>query len=239
MIGGGSASLITQCWQSIDDIGIHMLNFLENHDEQRIASEFFAKDARKAFPALLVSALMRTNPFMVYQGQMLGVDGMEDAGFSGSDGRTTIFDYWSIDQFRRWRNNGLYDTNKLTKEEKEIFNYYTKVLTLCNSEKAISDGQFYDLMYANYENQQMDTNRLFGFIRKDGEETILIVANFSEEPMQASVRIPAHAIEFLNMRTGARFATDLLTGATHTIDIYPDQTIDIKAPANGGIVLKF
>ena len=239
VIGGGSASLITQCWQSIDDIGIHMLNFLENHDEQRIASEFFAKDARKAFPALLVSALMRTNPFMVYQGQMLGVDGMEDAGFSGSDGRTTIFDYWSIDQFRRWRNNGLYDTNKLTKEEKEIFNYYTKVLTLCNSEKAISDGQFYDLMYANYENQQMDTNRLFGFIRKDGEETILIVANFSEEPMQASVRIPAHAIEFLNMRTGARFATDLLTGATHTIDIYPDQTIDIKAPANGGIVLKF
>lgn len=239
VIGGGSASLITYSWQSVDDIGSHMLNFLENHDEQRIASEFFAGDARKAFPALLVSALMRTNPFMVYQGQMLGVDGMEDAGFSGSDGRTTIFDYWSIDQFRRWRNNGLYDTNKLTKEEKEIFNYYTKVLSLCNAEKAISDGQFYDLMYANYENQQMDTNRLFGFIRKEGDETILIVANFSDEPMQASVRIPAHAIEFLNMKTGARFATELLTGATRTIDIYPDQTIDINAPANGGIVLKF
>ncbi len=239
VIGGGSASLITYSWQSVDDIGSHMLNFLENHDEQRIASEFFAGDARKAFPALLVSALMRTNPFMVYQGQMLGVDGMEDAGFSGSDGRTTIFDYWAIDQFRRWRNNGLYDTNKLTKEEKEIFNYYTKVLSLCNAEKAISDGQFYDLMYANYENQQMDTNRLFGFIRKEGDETILIVANFSDEPMQASVRIPAHAIEFLNMKTGARFATELLTGATRTIDIYPNQTIDINAPANGGIVLKF
>ena len=239
VIGGGSASLITYSWQSVDDIGSHMLNFLENHDEQRIASEFFAGDARKAFPALLVSALMRTNPFMVYQGQMLGVDGMEDAGFSGSDGRTTIFDYWSIDQFRRWRNNGLYDTNKLAKEEKEIFNYYTKVLSLCNAEKAISDGQFYDLMYANYENQQMDTNRLFGFIRKEGDETILIVANFSDEPMQASVRIPAHAIEFLNMKTGARFATELLTGATRTIDIYPNQTIDINAPANGGIVLKF
>ena len=239
VIGGGSASLITQCWQSVDDIQPHMLNFLENHDEQRIASEFFAGDAHKAFPALLVSALMRTNPFMVYQGQMLGVDGMEDAGFSGSDGRTTIFYYWSIDQFKRWRNNGLYDTNKLTKSEKEIFNYYVKVITLCNAEKAISNGLFYDLMYANYENQQMDTNKLFAFIRKDGEETILIIANFFDEPLKASIRIPAHAVDFLNMRTGARFATDLLTGATRTIDLYPDQSIDIIAPANGGIVLKF
>ena len=239
IIGGGSASLITQCWQSVDDIQQHMLNFLENHDEQRIASKFFAGEPQKAFPALLVSALMRTNPFMVYQGQMLGVDGMENAGFSGSDGRTTIFDYWTLDQFRRWRNNGLFDNNKLTQPEKAVINYYTKVLTLCNTERAISEGEFYDLMYANYENQQMDTNRLFAFIRKAGDETILVVANFASEPMNALVRIPAHAIEFLNMRQGARFATELLTGATRTIDIYPDQSIDITAPAHGGIVLKF
>ena len=109
VVGGASASLITQCWQSIDDIQQHMLNFLENHDEQRIASPYFAGEPRKAYPALLVSALMRTNPFMVYQGQALGIDGMEDAGFSGSDGRTTIFDYWSTDAFCRWRKDDRFD----------------------------------------------------------------------------------------------------------------------------------
>ena len=239
VIGGGSASLITYRWQEVDDIAPHMLNFLENHDEQRIASPFFAGDAHKALPALLVSALMRTNPFMVYQGQALGVDGMEDAGFSGSDGRTTIFDYWSLDKFIRWRNNGLFNGVRLTAEEQELTSYYAKVITLCNSERAISEGQFYDLMYANYENQQMDTNHLYAFIRKAEEETILIVANFSDDTMQAPVRIPAHAIEFLNMRQGPHFATELLTGVTQTIDILPDQMVNVVVPPNGGILLKF
>ena len=31
--GYGSATAITNCWQSVDDIQPHMLNFLENHDE--------------------------------------------------------------------------------------------------------------------------------------------------------------------------------------------------------------
>ena len=239
VIGGGSASLITYRWQEVDDIAAHMLNFLENHDEQRIASPFFAGDARKALPALLVSALMRNNPFMMYQGQALGVDGMEDAGFSGSDGRTTIFDYWSLDSFLRWRNNGLFNGARLTPGEKALMAYYSKVITLCNTERAISDGQFYDLMYANYENQLMDTNRLYAFIRKVEEETILIVANFSDDVMHTSVRIPAHAIEFLHMQQGPRFATELLTGDTQPIDILPDQMVNLTVPANDGIILKF
>ena len=36
------ADRITSCWQTVDGIGNHMLNFLENHDEQRYASPFYA-----------------------------------------------------------------------------------------------------------------------------------------------------------------------------------------------------
>lgn len=49
--GHASASQITRCWQSLDGINTHMLNFLENHDEQRIASSQFAQDPFRAFPA--------------------------------------------------------------------------------------------------------------------------------------------------------------------------------------------
>ena len=238
VMGGGSASLITGCWQAVDDINGHMLNFLENHDEQRIASDFFAKDPLRGRPALLVSALMRTNPFMLYQGQTLGADGMEDAGFSGSDGRTTIFDYWTVSQLRRWRNGNKFDGDLLTHEEQQLHAYYRQVLTLCNNEPAIRQGQFYDLMYANHDNELMNTDRLFAFIRKSGNETILVVANFEAKEQEAAVNIPAHAFDFLSLKQGSHLATDLLTQQTQTINLLPDQTTTLTVPALNGIVLK-
>ena len=102
-----SATKITQCWHNLEGINERMLNFLENHDEQRIASNYFAGNAEKAKPAMIVSACTGTNPVMIYAGQELGEPGMDCEGFSGQDGRTTIFDYWSVDTIRRWRNGGL------------------------------------------------------------------------------------------------------------------------------------
>lgn len=237
---GGSASAITGAWQSVDDISERMLNFLENHDEQRIASKFFAGSAEKGKPALLVTALMRSNPMMVYFGQELGEKGMYSEGFSGQDGRTTIFDYWTIDLIRRWRNNGKFDGVLLSKEEKELQAYYTKVLNLCNKEKAFSNGAFFDIMYANYANTMMDTNRQYAFIRKSGKELILVVANFSDEPARTWVSIPSHAFACLDIPTLNEVDTkDLLTGKKEKKSLIPDGTIYLELPANGGKVLKF
>ena len=73
-----SAAQLTYCWQSVDGIGGKMLNFLENHDEQRFASDQFAGDADKVLPALVVSSMMNTGPMMIYFGQELG-ERAEDA----------------------------------------------------------------------------------------------------------------------------------------------------------------
>ena len=70
--GRRPASAITGAWQATDDIANNMLYFLENHDEQRIASEFFAGDAHKAIPGFVVSALFRANPYMHYFAQEYG-----------------------------------------------------------------------------------------------------------------------------------------------------------------------
>ena len=140
--GYDSATAITRSWQSLGGIEKRMLNFLENHDEQRIASDFFAGDPRKGVPALIVSACMNTNPMMIYFGQEFGEMGMDSEGFSGRDGRTTIFDYWSVDTIRRWRNEGKFDGKMLTEEQKHLYAIYQRVLTLCNEEQAISNGVF-------------------------------------------------------------------------------------------------
>ena len=89
---GQSATAITGAWQATDDIADHMLYFLENHDEQRVASDFFAGCAFKAVPALAVSLLLRRNPFMLFEGEEYGEKGMDAEGFSGRDGRTPTFD---------------------------------------------------------------------------------------------------------------------------------------------------
>lgn len=241
VMGGASASNITGAWQNVDDIKDHMLNFLENHDEQRIASEFFAGKAEKGKPALVVSTLMNTNPMMIYFGQELGEKGMDEEGFSGRDGRTTIFDYWTVDLIRRWRNNGKFGGALLSEEEKALQTYYTKVLNIANTEAAIAEGSFYDVMYVNYDNEKMDTNRLYAFLRKQGKELLLVVANFSEEPMKASVKLPAHAFEWLSIPTIAKpkQCTDLLTGNKEKKALIPDELVEVEIPANDAKVIKW
>lgn len=241
VMAGASASSITGEWQSVDDIKDHMLNFLENHDEQRIASDFFAGNALKGKPALVVSTLMNTNPMMIYFGQELGEPGMDEEGFSGRDGRTTIFDYWTVDSIRRWRNGGKFDGKLLTEEEKALQSYYTTVLNIANSESSLREGMFYDIMYVNYDNDKMDTNKLYAFLRKKDKELTLFVANFSEEDQTAGVKIPTHAYEWLEIPTHekAKQCVDLLTGKKEKHSLIPDALIDIEVPALGAKILKW
>ena len=240
VVNGNSAMNITGCWQSVDDIHDRMLNFLENHDEQRIASDYFAGSAEKGKPALIVSALMRSNPFMIYFGQELGEKGMDEEGFSGKDGRTTIFDYWTIDTIRRWRNGGKYDGANLSKEEKELQTYYTKVLSICNKEKAIREGAFFDIMYCNHGNQMMNEHRQYAFLRKEGHDLILVVANFDNNTTRSWIKIPEHAFECLNIPTdGKPLSTkDLLTGKKGECTLVPDGTVYVEVPAYGAKILK-
>ena len=235
---GRSASCITGCWQSIDDIRNHMLNFLENHDEQRIASAYFAGDARKALPALVVSATMGNNPFMVYAGQEIGEHGMNAEGFSGSDGRTTIFDYWSVASLRKLTAN--HPEQEMNKPERDLYNYYKKVITLCNAHPALSDGQFYDLQYANYSRDAgYDCDRQYAYIRraKNGE-ALLIVANFSPSSVHCGIKIPTHAFEFLQLRPGIISAIDLLSGNLQTIEIKADQNTFVDIQGNNALILQ-
>ena len=230
-----AASEITAQWQATDDIRDRMLYFLENHDEQRIASDFFAGDAERALPALVVSACMNTNPFMVYAGQELGERGMDVEGFSGRDGRTTIFDYWCVKSMQQLA-AGM---QHFTPEEKKLYTYYRKVVRLCNDSSAIREGLFYDLMHANYDHTcSFDPGCHYAFIRKCKRETLFIVANFSDVEAHIGVRIPANAFEYLSLRGGLHSAIDLLSGETQTIEFKADHHTFVTVPANGAIILK-
>ncbi|MBO6092777.1 MAG: hypothetical protein J6P40_04000, partial [Oscillospiraceae bacterium] len=232
--GSASAQSITSCWQQTDDIRMNMLNFLENHDEQRIASDFFVGDARKGRAPLLVSALMYKNPFMVYFGQELGERGMDEEGFSGRDGRTTIFDYWTVDTIRRWRNKGSFDGKLLSEEELLMRNFYALVLKLKAQESAFSDGEFFDLMYKNPH-----LHLQYVFARKGKKNVFMVVANFSEKDQQVQINLPLHLFELWKIKEKqAFFGTDVLSGKKIKLDFCTDKPLSITVPAWNGIVLK-
>ena len=223
-----SAHAITGAWQQTDDIKQHMLYFLENHDEQRVASDFFAGDGRKGIPGLVVSALLQQNPLMIYFGQEYGERGMDKEGFSGCDGRTTIFDYWSVDTMVRAANR------KYTIREKYIYDMYCKVMTLAQQEKAITQGEMFDLMYANGHLQ-----RQYAFIRKHGTEAILVIANFADQATTVNVNIPAHAFDYLGLSEKNAQVTDLLTDTKSRLHFKRDESVQIEVPSNGAAILKF
>lgn len=225
------ASDITNQWQRTNDILDHMLYFLENHDEQRVASDFFAGNPWKAIPALMVSCLFQRNPLMIYFGQELGERGMDEEGFSGRDGRTTIFDYWSLDKVAR----AYYDTGELSSEERNLRNAYQKILCLARRERAISEGQVFDLMYVN----QHIADKQFAFLRKYGMEVLLIVVNFADEAVECDINIPQHAFDFLKLSEGMVYTTDLLTYHPHQTTIHPGKPVTVQVPANGGRVYKW
>ena len=229
------ASSITYYWQHVDDIRPHMLYFLENHDEQRIASDFFCGSGEKAIPAVIVAALMGNNPFMVYAGQEFGERGMDAEGFSGRDGRTTIFDYWCVDTIRR----GYFDRRHLSQDEMHLQLKYQQVLHIANREAAVREGEFFDLMYVNPQTWKFNPRHEYAFLRKFEDEVLLVVANFGPDRVNTSVNIPAHAFDFLGLPEKEVRAIDLLTGQEMDIELKKDGAVDMDLRPYTGRIYKF
>ena len=233
IIAGGSATRITSAWQSTDDIANHMLYFLENHDEQRIASQFFAGDAFKAVPAFVVSTLFRSCPYMHYFAQEYGEKGMDKEGFSGCDGRTTIFDYWSVDTMCRA------DEGKLTDDEKALADIYSRIMNFARTDKTVS-GQSYDLMYANPHSASFNPDRQYAFLRRSGRQLLVVVVNFDSLDRNIKLNIPEHAFEYLNLPDGKDIeGEDILTGASVAVRLSSQEPLSIIVPKNGAAILKF
>lgn len=240
MCNQAPASNISACWKSLGGIQQNMLNFLENHDEQRIASAFFAGDPRPGIPGMIISATMNVNPVMIYSGQELGEPGMDDEGYSGRDGRTTIFDYWSITNLRHWINDGTFDGGRLTPDQRNLRDTYGKILNVAKTEPVITEGAFYDLMYANQGNPYFNPHRQYVFVRKHQNEVLLVVVNFDKAEQTVRIKTPVEVFDTLGFEDNkAAMMTDLLTGESSISTLTAAWPFQVVLPAYSGKLLKF
>jgi glycosidase len=182
---------LTEVWQKQDGIVDNMLRFLENHDEQRIASPDFAGDMKKGIPMMAATAFMHKGPVMMYFGQEVGEPAKGESGFSGDDGRTTIFDYWHVPEHIKWMNNGAFNGGLLSDEQKELRVQYSEILNACNEMEAFKLGQFYDLHYYN-RNQEYQgySDKVYVFVRHSKDQVILVAINFGDKAEKIAIKIP-------------------------------------------------
>ena len=181
---GASARGISWNWQWLGDLQPRVLNFLENHDEQRLASPAFLGDARRGFAPLACSLLLNTAPFMLYFGQEVGEDGID-----GADGRTSIFN-WSDPPELRELYRSLHGGAPLAPAEAAVLARYRELTTLAGR-PVFARGGTWDLGYCNGAAPGFNPDRHFAFVRFDASEAWLVVCNFSADTASVELVLPA------------------------------------------------
>jgi glycosidase len=235
--GHGNTADIHHIQSSLSDINHRMLHFLENHDEQRIASPYFAGDAWKAVPAMVVSATIDQGPVMIYFGQEVGEPGAGKEGFGSDDGRTTIYDYWGVPEHQKWMNHGKFDGGGLSEEQKTLRQFYSDILNLAASNKAIVRGDYFDLTHHNLSQGNIP-NRIHAFARLYEDERLIILSSFSDKPLRIKIQLTQEVLQAFKMskpddfigrdllRSGADIGFD--STGTFEVDILPYSSYIIK-----------
>jgi glycosidase len=224
--GRGSTDNIAAIIEQFEgkQIDKNMLRFMENHDEQRLASRFFAGDPRAGWPAVALSATISNGPMMIYFGQEVGEPGLGAEGFQGDDGRTTIFDYWGVPEHQKWMNGGKFDGGALTENQKQLRSRYAKLLKLCNTNAAIREGNYIDLHKSNQENVAGYKNeKVYAFVKRYDEQIVLIVCNFDSKQAELDLLLPESL-----QNSAWETATNLLDSTAFNLGAMTENTLSLQ-----------
>ncbi|GAA4070087.1 alpha-amylase family protein [Flavobacterium cheonanense] len=229
---------LTDIQNRMRDIEHHMLHFLDNHDEQRLASPEFAGSGEKGKPLMVISTTLSSSPTMVYFGQEVGEAGNEDAGF-GRRSRTSIFDYVGVPNHQRWMNNGKFDGGQLSKSEKELRDFYKRLLNFTIKSEALM-GKFQEIQSVNRQDSSTYGQNVYSFVRWSANEKLIIVSNISPNTNEMfDLKIPADVIKEWKLKDGTYLLTEQLYGVAHTLKVTNGVgTVKISLKGSESFILK-
>jgi len=231
-----NTSALVAVQHEVADIETHMLHFLENHDEQRIASPEFAGDARKGMPAMVVSSTISTSPTMLYFAQAMGEDGSETAGF-GQPSRTSIFDYIGVPALQRWTNNGKFDGAKLTTAEKALQQFYRTLMNIVADSPALN-GEYQSLHAFNLSQMGNYSERQLSFVRWSEDQKLVIASNFNAtKTSDFSLGVPHNIVSEWDLTDGEYLLTELIGDTVSTLKVSDGVgTIDTNLAPLGSVI---
>lgn len=237
--GKGSGTDIGNIQESLKPLRGKMLHFMENHDEQRLASKYFTGDAWKAFPAMVVSATIDNGPIMIYFGQEVGEPAIGNQGFQNieKEGVTTKMDYWGVPEHQKWVNGGKYDGGGLSQEQRQLRDYYAELLNISRNNAAIAEGEYVDLTEFNRA-QQNFSDRVVAYVRYAGDQRLLVVASFNSKIETVKVRIPQDLTVRMGLDVSIAYTGRDLLGSGIEVGFPANLETTFELPPFTGLVLK-
>jgi glycosidase len=214
-----------------------MLHFMENHDEQRLASKQFVGDAWKAFPSMVLSATVDNAPVMLYFGQEVGEPGLGAEGFGGDDGRTTMFDYWGVPEHQKWVNGGKYDGGSLSLEQKQLREYYGELLNISRNNPAIANGEYADITEFNVSKNNL-SDRIVAYVRYSGDQKLLVVVSFNTKMEVVKISIPPDVATAMKLDPNTAYTARDLVGTGMEAGFPTNLETTFEMPPFTGVVLK-
>jgi glycosidase len=229
---------LSEIQKGLSDIEHHMLHFLDNHDEQRLASPEFAGTPEKGKPLMVVSATIGTSPTMIYFGQEVGEAGNENAGF-GTHSRTSIFDYIGVPNHQRWMNRGKFDGEKLSQSEKELRDFYKRLLNFTKNSSALM-GKFEEIQTINRKETANYDQELYSYVRWSATEKLIIVTNFSSDTNSSfGLKIPANVIKNWKLKDGNYPLKDQLYGSETFLKVENGEgSVKVSLQASESFIFK-
>ena len=236
--GNALPDALSDIQNNMMDIEHHMLHFLDNHDEQRLASPEFAGSPEKGKPLMVVSATLSSSPTMIYFGQEVGEPGNEDAGF-GKRSRTSIFDYIGVPHHQRWMNEGKFDGGQLSNSEKALRDFYSRLLNFTLKSSAML-GKFQEIQSVNRKETQNYDQGLYSFVRYSEEEKLIIIANFSwVTSSRIDLIVPEDVILAWKLTDGSYTIKDQLYGSSTVLNVVNGKgTIHLNIKPSESFIFK-
>ncbi|MBX2842829.1 MAG: alpha-amylase [Flammeovirgaceae bacterium] len=241
--GIGSTNDLPPIWRDLKGMNKHMVRFLENHDEQRVASKDFAGSPEYAKPAMIISATWYSGPVMIYFGQEVGEPGDGTEGFGEDDGRTTIYDYWGVPEHQRWMNDGKFDGALLSNEKTSLREFYKDLLVMTRSNSAFSEGRLFDLHPFNQINSGNYNEKIYAFLRIGKKEKVLVIVNFDKaKGQEISLVIPEDVIPLLGIKEDKNYIMENTLGHNYTIKNLTKKDfvegINMQIPRHSGYIFR-
>jgi glycosidase len=224
-------------WRQSQKISSHMFTFLENHDEYRVASRGFARDPFNAIPGMVITATIYNGPVMIYFGQEVGEPGEGVMGFSGNDGRTSIFDYWGVPEHQKWVNNGKFDGGQLSDDQKKLRSIYRNIFKIVRSNESFRKGNTYDLNFINRDgfSENYDESIMYSYIRYTDNQAHLVFVNFNRQEVKGNVyiKIPEGAWENMGLEPTGKYVLEDIFLSDTKIEFDAKKVTELNNPRSG------
>jgi len=133
-----------------------------------------------------------------------------------------------VPNFQRWVNDKKFDGGQSTDAEKELRDFYKRLLNFTIKSEALM-GEYREIHFYNKEHTENYNHRVLSYVRWGKNQKLVVVSNFdNHETYTFQLKIPQEIIGEWKLKSGTYNLVDGLYGSSQNLNVENGTgTIDI------------